>query len=179
MIRFTCPVCNTVLPCPDAGAGAEVACLRCGRRLLLRPPAGPEEAAAPPRGGQTARAAGAGALMVRARCGRHGGEFAILVRKDAAGAWSPRRVFKRSEGHPGSGYAARALQGAFAIGGDYPGCPYCGNRALCHCARCGYSTCLGGAVKKGDGRLAITCGHCGRGGRTGGAIDRLDGSPEA
>jgi hypothetical protein len=37
MIRFSCPVCQTVLTCPDHGGGRKISCPDCGQRLLIPP----------------------------------------------------------------------------------------------------------------------------------------------
>jgi uncharacterized paraquat-inducible protein A len=37
MIRFQCPLCNTVVSAPDADAGRKGDCPKCGQRLQVPP----------------------------------------------------------------------------------------------------------------------------------------------
>jgi DNA-directed RNA polymerase subunit RPC12/RpoP len=106
------------------------------------------------------------ASIILAKCSKHNHTFGVRVEKrenDWVSTWAFPIDDKKAKRE---GFDRNEIKGSLLPTADYPGCPYCGEKVLVHCA-CGKMICYrenSQVERKSDKRLeskrAETALHC-------------------
>lgn len=98
--------------------------------------------------------------IVKARCSRESGNFAIVFVKRSAEMWEATRTYRMSEEPASTGYGDNqfVLVG-IAVGFDYSGCPFCGNQNFILCGACGTLNCQG-LTRREKELTYVWCAKC-------------------
>jgi hypothetical protein len=109
-------------------------------------------------------------MLVKARCSKQKGDFAIRFVRSALELWEAEGTIKISRDRATRGYGTGELNG-ICIGPNYEGCPYCENKAFFLCDNCRALNCQGSARKAGN-QIYILSANCGLEGYLEGLIEK-------
>ena len=106
------------------------------------------------------------AKVIVAKCNQHNKMFGVRVEKDADGDWIMTWAFPLSADRASAeSYGRETIDGSLCSSSSYNGCPYCGQKALYKCSKCGTLNCHSHGTKN------VKCVNCGNEGTIGGTID--------
>ncbi len=94
-------------------------------------------------------------------CTETGQPFHIYWQEISPGIFGVSRVDTAAEKGVGGGADPGAIQGQFSLT-DFPGCPWCGCRAMSVCEGCGITICEAAVQTTWTGKRTLKCPNCGQ-----------------
>lgn len=106
--------------------------------------------------------------IVVGKCGKTKNSFGIRFEEKMKDSWLGDWSFPiKDKTADKEGYGKTELQGSFAFGDEFPGCPHCGSHSFYLCS-CGKLACYDGESRK------VTCPTCGATAELGGNVNKMN-----